>query len=420
MSFPSADVYKTLIAEYPTWEALSTYLKSDAGGALRIEDHSLPTSPFAVIRYVKGASDLSKPHVRAFRSVVWDTLTHRPVSVTSWKSADGESTPDTASAADFSIQHFVDGVLIGMFWDSYNSRWRIHTRTTLDAKCRFYSQTRTFADLFEEATRTYDLSFLDKTRSYSWVLQHPENRIVCTVLLPRASITDVAAVDPDCTVNWGDSSQYGPVKLGGIADWATVRERVAEMNRRFAHNSAGLVIKAADGCRWKLRTPEYNRVHAIRGNSARRDFLWLAAWSSNTLRDYLALYPEERNLANAVINRWKLATTEIYNIYCGVFKARTMPKTAIPQKYKPLIYGLHNLYMNTLKPAGKTVDWKTCLEFMNSKDTAQKLFVINWELRNAARALSVPTIPLEPVPVIGAAAAEDTSAPIAAEAASAE
>ncbi|NDE18207.1 hypothetical protein EBZ80_25145, partial [bacterium] len=202
MSFPSVSVYASLIAAYPTWELLSAYLKSDEGGALRIEDHSLPTSPFAVIRYVKGASDLSKPHVRAFRSVVWDTLAHRPVSVTSWKSADGESTPDSTPGVEFAadafhVQHFVDGVLIGMFWDSYNSRWRIHTRTTLDAQCRFYSQTRTFASLFDEATHRLDLGFLDKTRSYSWTLQHPENRIVCAVLLPRATITDVASVDAD-------------------------------------------------------------------------------------------------------------------------------------------------------------------------------------------------------------------------------
>jgi hypothetical protein len=401
MSFPSTTVYKTLIAAYPTWESLSAYLKSDEGGALRIEDQSLPTSPFAVIRYVKGASDLTKPHVRAFRSVVWDTLAHRPVSVTSWKSADGESTPDTPFAAEaFHVQHFVDGVLIGMFWDSYNSRWRIHTRTTLDAQCRFYSQTRTFASLFDEATHRLDLGFLDKTRSYSWTLQHPENRIVCAVLLPRATITDVAFVDADGVVTWSESPQFSPVSVGAVADWADVREKVAEMNRRFAHNSAGLVIKSADGRRWKLRTPEYNRVRLIRGNSARRDFLWLQLWSENTLRDYLTYYPEERALADGVINSWKRVTSDVYNIYRDVFKARTMPKTAIPPKYKPLIYDLHNLYMNTLKPAGKTVDWKVCLEHMNSKDTAQKLFVINWEVRNAARALAAPVIPLEPVTVV--------------------
>jgi hypothetical protein len=194
--------------------------------------------------------------------------------------------------------------------------------------------------------------------------------------------------------------------VGAVADWADVREKVAEMNRRFAHNSAGLVIKSADGRRWKLRTPEYNRVRLIRGNSARRDFLWLHLWSTNMLRDYLTYYPEERALADGVINSWKRVTSDVYNIYRDVFKARTMPKTAIPPKYKPLIYDLHNLYMNTLKPAGKTVDWKTCLEHMNNKDTAQKLFVINWEVRNAARALAAPVIPLEPVPVIVAATTE--------------
>jgi hypothetical protein len=138
MSFPSVDVYKSLISGHGTWEALRAWLQSEEGGSLRVDDTSIPSSPFAVIRYMKGKSDLSKPHVRAFRSVVWDTLAHRPVSVTSWKSADGESVPDTPLTTGYSIEEFADGVLIGMFWDSYNSRWRIHTRTTLDAKCRFW------------------------------------------------------------------------------------------------------------------------------------------------------------------------------------------------------------------------------------------------------------------------------------------
>jgi hypothetical protein len=38
---------------------------------------------------------------------------------------------------------------------------------------------------------------------------------------------------------------------------------------------------------------------------------------------------------------------------------------------------------------------------MNNRDTAQMLFVINWELRQATKQLGVPSIPLEPPAAVG-------------------
>jgi hypothetical protein len=52
--------------------------------------------------------------------------------------------------------------------------------------------------------------------------------------------------------------------------------------------------------------------------------------------------------------------------------------------------------MNTLKPAGKSVDWKACLNYVNGRDTAQMLFVMNWDLRQTAQRLGMGSIPLEP------------------------
>ena len=429
MSSPFTSVYATLIESYPTWAALKEYLTSDAC-RLRVDDYdTLPGSPYALIRYVKGVSDLTNFVVRAFRSVVWDTLAHRPVSVTSWKSEDSEGAPAAPlystdrAKADFTVEAFLDGTLIGMFWDSYSNNWRIHTRSILDARCRFYSTT-SFADMFWACAAlpgvAVDLARLDKTRSYSWVLQHPANRIVCAVDRPSIHIVDVCFIKPNNCVEWESSEHYGlpKVNLAAVPSWDSLRHLLAELNSRFGHNFQGYVIKNDCGGRWKLRTPEYNRVRLLRGNSPRRDYLWLKQWQADTLRDYLRLYPEERFEAEGVINRWKTATTDVYRIYCDVFKARTMPRSDIPVKYRPLVYGLHTLYLETLKPAGKTVDWKACLEWMNRRDVAQMLFVINWELRQSSHAASAAApAPFEPLCAVGttvADAAEPTTAVAAA------
>jgi hypothetical protein len=92
---------------------------------------------------------------------------------------------------------------------------------------------------------------------------------------------------------------------------------------------------------------------------------------------------------------------DAYHIYVDAFKARSLARTAIPPKYRPLVYGLHGLYIETLKPAGRSLDWKAALEWLNARDTAQILFVINWELRTAAKSLGLASIPMEPATTVG-------------------
>ena len=410
----SSNVFFELISTYTTWPALSAFLTSVEGGNLRVDDNSTPDNPFALIRYTKGRSDLSLPHVRAFRSVVWDTLENRPVSVTAFKSHSNETLPvgegsegsegsdgDAAVPSTYSIEYFQDGVMIGMFWDKYNKVWRIHTRSTLDAECRYFSQTTTFSVMFADAigaSRVSVESALNVNTSYTWVLQHPENRIVVPVKTPRAYCVEAITITSagGVAISAIPAAAFPVPKLAIAAPtWNKLRLMVTDWNRRFSHTIQGLVVK--DGFeRYKLRTAQYNIVRQRRGNSARRDFMWLNEWRSGNLPSYLALFPEERTSANATIARWKSTTNEVYHWYVSVFKARDTPKHQIPPKYRPLVYGLHNLYMNTLKPAGKSVDWKACLSFMNERDTAQMLFVINWDLRQTALRLGVVNIPIEP------------------------
>jgi hypothetical protein len=88
MSFPSVSVFADLIATYPTWADLSQHLRSADGGNLTV--YAVPNSDFAMIHYNREKSNFAVPHVRAFRSVVWNTAANRPVSVTPFKSESGE------------------------------------------------------------------------------------------------------------------------------------------------------------------------------------------------------------------------------------------------------------------------------------------------------------------------------------------
>jgi hypothetical protein len=328
-------------------------------------------------------------------------LKNVPVSVTPFKSFDGETLPVSGSALldqELVGEEFIDGTLIGMFYDTYSSQWRIHTRSTLDAVCRYYSPTKTFATMFEEATAYYNRDALNMSFCYSFVLQHPENRIVVPVAKPTVFTIQVGEITDKGTFRIVPEypSMFGLIpKPVFLADKTTSQlyDLVNMHWSPFKHKIQGVMIKNNQGQRWKLRTPEYNRVRKLRGNSPRRDYIWLDLWRTGAMPEYASLFPEELATADATVNRWKLATADVHHYYTDVFKARTLGRESIPVKYRPLVYGLHTLYTQTLKPIGQTITWKTILQYMNERDTAQKLFVLNWDFRQANTVQT--TIPIE-------------------------
>jgi len=401
-------IFAILSNTYPTWGGLSSFLTSEAGGYLRVDDHSTPEQPFALIRYVKGKSNFAINHVGAFRSVVWDVIKNIPVSIAPQKSETGESMPSNNSTDSFVIERFIDGVMICGFYDRYNSQWRFHTRSTLNANCRFYSQTKSFRTLFEEAvstTQTWNafLASLKHDTQYTWVLQHPENRIVVNVTTPTVVCVQKQMYISDTLIPVTDQPTVYDVAKITATTWSELANKLQLENAQFKHNFQGYVIKNGVNFRWKVRGEAYNRVRRMRGNSARRDYLWLSLWRNGTLRDYLVLYPEERNSANAIVDKWKTISRTVYNLYTDVFKARSLPKGQIPPKYRPFVFGLHNLYINELKPQSKTVDWAAALQYMNARDTAQALYAINWEVRSQNQQ---QTIPLEFQGQVGSESAE--------------
>ena len=368
---------------------------------MRIVPGTRDFAPYALIRYVKGKSDFSIPHVRAFRSVLWDILRNRPVSVTAFKSEDGEGLPTAETTEGYTVERFEDGSLIGLFYDAYNNRWNIHTRTTPGGFCRFYSA-KSFAELFREATASLNLELLDRAASYTCMLQHPENRLVTRYRQPWVVFVQQATVDESGGVRMSTVTRdafplslrpHTPVRYE-VGSWDSVRAKVADIERTSDRIDQGLVVKDAEGHRWKLRTTRYKEVRKLRGNNARLDFQYLMFWKLGVLSQYLDIYSEERGAANALLERWKRVTRDVYHIHTDVFKARTLPKTAIPPKYRPFVYGLQDLF-HELRASGQKIDWETTKKYMNERDVPQMLFCLNWEFRQASQQLGLRAVPFE-------------------------
>jgi len=312
-------VFKDLIQQYPLWDDLRSYLESECLKVDQKED-------FTIIKYEKG---LTSPHMKWFRSVIWNHKTNRPVCVAPPK------------AADFVIdnpvicQEFLEGFMINCF---KTDTLHITSRSRLDAGGNFYSK-RSFRDLFLEAYNLQEYKFQDPAENefYSFLVQHVEHRIV-------------KKIDNNCVflIHKGIVLEDGTVE---IEDSPVFHNKIPECTRDFKSDwqFQGIVLKDGLGNRSRIRSDKYELVRALRGNTPDMCDRFCQLYSQNLLHKYLEYYPDEMIQKYLVYLR---ATVELlYNSYVDVH-IKKMKTNGI---FLPHIYNIHGIYLN-IRPQRITMD----------------------------------------------------------------
>ena len=163
-----------------------------------------------VLKYVK--SKLTTENIDSlglFRSIVANK-NGEIVSFAPPKSIDYDVFSQSNEYNDCYIQHFPEGTMINVFFDKYIDDWQITTRSSIGAKCNFNMDSNiTYRYMFLDAMNHRGLEFedLDKTCCYSFVLQHPQNRIVVPISEPTLILTNKYKIDR----TYSGSTTYAPV-----------------------------------------------------------------------------------------------------------------------------------------------------------------------------------------------------------------
>jgi hypothetical protein len=382
MSTNNMTIYSELKARFATFAALRTWLETEEGGRLTVRDTE---KGLALIHYDKELSNMAAPHVEHFRSVIWNKETNTPVCAGPSR---GRKFGD-APAGGFTAEEFIDGVMINMFW--HGDDWQLATRTQIGAHCRYYSTDTHFDELFWATFKDSGLTtdVFDKELCYSWVLQHPKERIV---VAPAHGIPRIYLVEVSKSTAGGERRLFDLADVGdalkrfvparySLGSLEAVKEHVATWGRRLGHQYQGVVLKHL-GNRWKLRTNQYDEARHLRGNCPNRGYRWLELWGEGKLGKYLRIYPEEDAEANIHVGRYKNLTQELHRRYVEIYRDRRYPLGEAPHKFRKLLWELHQAGSGTYFPKVR--------EFMNLQDTARKLWLINYEVRYGADHNPVP------------------------------
>ncbi len=392
------DHFETIRQRFPSWTDLRAYLESDAGGKIRVVEQE--GSPLVVLRYVKSQSDLRTPElgVGLFRSVVWNTETNLPVSVAPPKAREGLPPVGVQLSA---TEDFVDGFMINA-WTDATGQLEIATRTQIGGDNTFYGET-SFGEMFDEALAASPLkdraglaTALGTSSFASFVVQHPSHRVVAKVTAPSLAVVHVGQVQASGAVKISERAVNWPQLLGRfqISSYALKRFSSEEEIRTLLQRTAvqrgwrwqGLVFKDGSGGRWRLRSPTYEKLRALRGSEAAAADRFLRLRDEGNVVEYLKHYGDERNQFWAYEQALRARTKDIVAAYADVHKAHSVAFKDLPEAYQPAVFRLHALFLEKLREKGYKVRLQNAVQVVREMPAFEKRRLLDAEPYEAAAA----------------------------------
>lgn len=309
------------------------------------------------------------------------------------------------------VEKLLDGTMINVFWSSADEstapetegQWEIMTRKNIGAHA-FYNRysnnntQKTFRAMFLEAVDAVHLNMndLDTTCCYSFLLQHPENRIVTPVCTPMLYLIDVYRLTTehpglDIPLFRVDVlSREDAVSNAGIAgstisfptticvsDYEELESIVNE------HSPDGSLVKGYTikdphtGMRVNMITDEYKFVHSLKNNILDMRLLYLHLRKDRNINTYLHYFPEHSDLFGHYLLSLQDFTHFLYVCYVECYIHKTKSAMEYPKNMRIGLDQIHRLYVySRAQTPGFSIKFKNVIKLVNNLDPSLLFFIM--------------------------------------------
>jgi hypothetical protein len=371
----------------------------------KVECRTSNNAKYKVVRYDKNF--LSRDLVSSYglcRSVIVNS-NNKVVGFAPPKSIPSEDFIGRYTEKDIGIvaEEFVEGTMINVFWDDsigVTGGWEIATRNTVGATSSFYKgpRAKTFRDMFLEAAKEANLTFdnLIKTICYSFVLQHPENRIVVPFKKPQLYLVGTYRIineENSVYVEVFDHQQANknlPFTIVGadiklpqeytFDTYAELIEKYGSMNTSY--DIVGVVLyNKLTGERAKIRNPVYEQVRNLRGNQPKLQYQYLSLRKEGKVRDFLKFYPENKKEFSGFRDQVHLFTDTLFDNYVACYIKKMKPLKEFSDQYRTHMFNIHQKFLTELREKGQFITNTIVQRYVNELHPSLLMYCLNFQMR---------------------------------------
>ena len=310
---------------------------------------------------------------------------------------------------DIIAEEFIEGTMINVFFDStigLAGGWEISTRNIVGATCGFYKNMnsdnptvntkKTFRTMFLEAAKVNGLVLenLNKNLCYSFVLQHPDNRIVIPVKNPKLYLVSIYRIDNSDKNNikvyyhdmeeiknsfWGDAKIQFP-QIYDTNDYSKLIDSYASMNTPY-DNMGVILYNKITGHRTKIRNPVYEEVRQLRGNQTKLQYQYLSLRKDGKVKEFLKYFPDNKNELSFFRDQLHLFTNTLYENYIACYIKKEKPLKEYSLQFRTHMFYVHQKYLTELKEKKLHITYKEVINYVNSIEIKLLMHSLNYNIK---------------------------------------
>lgn len=336
-----------------------------------------------LVKYDKNKSLMGNEDVMKCRSIILEKNTNKLVSVAPIKSIDNDIYHKKYienNANNVIVEEFYDGTMINVF--NYKGEFFISTRSCLGAHCKF-SGVKTFNNMFNECINNEIINKLDSQYCYSFLLQHPENKIVKRYETPNIILVTTSKII-DNNLQVLDRNQTNKLLNSCNINFALPKlYELDSMEKIYFHidklndTEQGLVLKCYENGidnRTKIRNTRYNKVRLLKGNSNNKMYLYFELRKNQNMLEYLEYFPEDKELFEKFRLELYDFTKRLFNYYISLKVRKDVKFLEIDYEFRPFLNELHSIFNKTKVPITKN----KVIDYLYIQESARILFAINY------------------------------------------
>jgi len=303
------------------------------------------------------------------------------------------------------VEEFVEGTMINLFYDE--NTWQIATKGSIGGNCKFYQGegSQTFYDMFKQTCDevNFNYNILPTEYSYSFIMQHTNNRIVKP--LKNNNLYFITAYKID---NINDEikvedligsnemklitskmientqikfpEQYGEFSKNEIHNMDEYYNIYASKNTKYS--IMGVIFKDnISGLHMKLRNPNHQEIHALKGNQCKIQYIYLNLRKNGNINKYLQFYPEDRNTFSILRTQMHSYSKQLYENYIDCYIKKMKPLKEWPYEYRTHMFNIHKIYLNELIENKQKITKHIIIQYINDLHPSQQMYALNYNLR---------------------------------------
>ena len=297
-------------------------------------------------------------------------------------------------------EEFIEGTMINVFWVpglGDNGDWEISTRSGVGGRMTYFQNGAiraedTFRYMFLDACSKANLVFdnLNRKYCYTFVFQHPQNRIVTPFYETNLYLVGAYNIDNDAyTVTEVPRQEQidmvvaTKVKIPKRFDFDCYDElRATWACGNTDYKTVGIMLKnKTNGERSKMRNPNYETVRQLRGNQPKLQYHYIALRQQGKVGEYLKYFGEAKKPFSEFREHIHTFTNQLHQNYIDCYVKKKQALVDYPAQYKPHMYSLHEKYLKELRSSGRYITRRYVVDYVNGLPPARLMFTLNFSMR---------------------------------------